>query len=49
MMVITARARVGELMSAVLDANDGVALVLCVVHAGDGSNHKEAEDNGQLK
>ena len=40
---------VEELLCAVLDAEDGVALVLHVVQDGGGSDHEEAEDEGQLK
>ena len=39
-------AEIEELL--VLDAESGVALTLLVVQIGDGSNHKEVEEEGQL-
>ena len=42
-------AKVEELVGAVLDAKYGDSLALLVVWADDDSNHKESEEDGQLK
>ena len=42
-------ANIEKLLGAVLNAEDGVSLVLRVVQAGDGSNNEEADNESQLK